>query len=123
MGGTFLVKDNQPYFKPEEGIEVEIKTENNNGLEIIVDSNPGELKPNKYYNFGTVCNFLKINKLLSYSKTHVETYAGEFTIGEGGQVRFPAVVRWVGGYPYFSEVGYTYQFEIKNGIGQYIKVQ
>lgn len=121
--GTFFTKNNRPFFSPKEDVEFEIKTEERSGAAIIVDSDPQELIPNKFYIFGTVSKALKILKLLSHTNEYVEEYAGEFTIAEGGSVKFPGIIRWVGGTPDFSKAGHTYQFRILNGIGQYLDVE
>lgn len=120
--GKFFIKNSAPYFSPEDGFEYEIKTSKNSGLEIRVESKPVSLDPDIYYIFGTVVERVTISRLNSFTKTHVESYSGEFTIGSNGSVVFPSSVRWVGGKPEFSEEGATYQFSIVNGIGKYYKV-
>lgn len=120
--GKFYEKDRKPYYSPGEDLEYEIKTSNDLGLEIKVESNPQELLPGFYYNLGIVTKKLTISRLQSLSKTHVETYSGEFVIGVKGSVTFPSQVKWVGGTPNFSEEGALYQFSIVNGIGTYNKV-
>lgn len=119
--GMFFTKDGRPYFSPDQKSETEIKTEASQGNRIIVDTKPEQLLPNKFYLFGEVRTAISIQRLLSYSKEYLEVYAGEFTLKRGGSVKFPSIVRWVE-EPEFK-VGYTYQFEIKNGIGQFIKVK
>lgn len=120
--GSFLVKNNRPYFSPDGKKELEIKTEEGEGSRIEVKNIPTELQPNRYYNFGKVTTKISILRLVSNTTEFVETYSGEFTIGKGGEVKLPAAIRWVE-KPEFSEEGYTYQFEIKNGIGKFVKVQ
>lgn len=120
--GAFYSKNNRPYFSPEDGIEYEIRTEESLGPDMVIESEPVELKPHKYYSFGTVSKHIKIARLQVVTTKYLETYAGEFTIAEGGKVTFPSVVRWTE-EPKFDEVGFTYQFEIKNGIGKFVKVQ
>lgn len=119
--GMFFTKDDKPYFSPDQKLETEIKTEASQGYRIVVETKPEQLLPNKYYLFGEVKSAINIQRLLSYSKEYLEVYAGEFTLKRGGSVKFPSIIRWAT-EPDFK-VGYTYQFEIKNGIGQFIKVR
>lgn len=120
--GSFYTRDNIPYFSPEQGIEYQLKTSQNVGLEIKIESSPRELDPDIYYNFGTVSGKVVISRLNSRIRTHVETYEGEFTVVEGGSVVFPSQVKWVE-TPDFSESGYLYQFRIYNGIGTFHKIK
>ena len=120
--GAFYSKEGRPFFSPDTKQEFEIKTDATLGPRFEVEPNPTELEPNCYYNFGTVSSKIKITRLKTLSPDHLETYEGEFTIGSGGSVEFPKVVRWVV-RPNFSEVGSTYQFLIKNGIGTFIEVK
>lgn len=120
--GIFLSKNKLPFFKADtESPEVEIKTSTNLGYRIRVISNPEQLEPYIHYVLGIVTSPVKIFNLVSYSSEYLETYSGEFTIGQGGSVVFPSSIRW-SEEPIF-EKGYTYQFTIKNGIGSYIKVR
>lgn len=117
----FFVEDNRPYFSPDGNVKAEIKTEMSQGFEIVVNTKPEQLVPNKYYLFGFINTPIVIRQFVSYSRNHVETYSGEFTVVKGGSVKFPSSVKWVE-EPNFEE-GYTYQFEIKNGIGHFLKVK
>ena len=122
--GMFFTKNNKPFFSPttseDDGQElVSIKC---SGVPIQTSSSPQELLPNIYNVLGNVKDVVVISKLVSLSRNYVETYSGEFTIRKGGSVVFPSTVKWVE-KPDFSKVGYTYQFEIKNGIGRFIKVR
>lgn len=120
--GMFFTQDNKPYFGVDREHAYEIKTDESYGLKVVVAAKPTSLAPNKFYLLGVVTSAVKITRLSSYSREYLETYAGEFTIGEGGSVEFPSSIKWTG-EPNFSEVGYTYQFEIRNGIGHFIKVK
>lgn len=122
--GMFFTKDNKPFYSPtsqeEDGNELILTKTSGNPIK--VESSPVELLPNIYTVLGNVKKKIQITRLLSLSKEYVETYSGEFTILKGGSVVFPVSVRWEQ-EPNFSEVGYTYQFEIKNGIGRFVKVK
>lgn len=122
--GMFFAKDNKPFFSPttSEGDGRELVSTGCSGVPIQVSSSPQELLPNVYNVLGNVKSVVVISRLVSLSRNYVETYSGEFTIRKGGSVLFPSTVKWVE-EPDFSKVGYTYQFEIKNGIGRFIKVR
>lgn len=118
--GTFFTKDKTPYFSPDGTEEFELKTSQNLGILIENVPVPESLKPNVYYNFGVLSKAEQILKLERYSTERLEEYSGEFTIAEGGSIQFPSVIRWAK-WPDFSDIGFTYQFNIKNGIGTFIK--
>ena len=120
--GMFFSKEGRPYFSPDGKQQLEIQTAATLGPRLMVEANPTELDPNCYYNFGKIESRVQITRLRTLSTDHVETYEGEFEIGLGGSVEFPAVVRWVT-TPDFSREGSTYQFTIKNGIGTFIELK
>ena len=118
--GVFFSQDGKPFFSPDNQQNLEIVTDSTSGPRIVVDPNPSELLPNRYYQFGKVQSEVKILRLKSFSKDHVETYKGEFEIGPGGSVKFPGSIRWHS-YPEFTCVGSIYKFVIENGIGVFIE--
>lgn len=123
--GVFFCENNLPYFSPDGKNKFEIKTSQNPGAKIRVESNPSSLEPNTYYEFGVVSSEIRILKLDTYKNCldpYLEEYAGDFTIAEGGKVVFPSVIRWTK-QPEFNEVGTTYQFHIRNGIGTFNEVK
>lgn len=122
--GMFFTKNSKPFFSPttSEDDGQELVSTRYSGVPIQANSSPQELLPNVYNVLGNVKSAVVISRLVSLSRDYVETYSGEFTIRKGGSVTFPSTVKWVE-KPDFSSVGYTYQFEIKNGIGRFIKVK
>lgn len=97
MGGKFYVNDaGRPCFlQSGSQIEEEIKTGIIPGMKLVVDSNPKELVPGVYTYIGTISDRnVKFNKIISYTQDHVETYAGEFSLGYGGSITFPTTIRW-----------------------------
>lgn len=120
MGGIRTI-NGQLLFCPTESEKYVVRHSENLGPDMITTQSCTALKPNKYYNFGTVRKALKIAQFESKNPEILESYRGEFTVGSGGSVVFPSTVRWER-EPEF-EPGFTYQFRIENNIGTFIKVK
>lgn len=74
----------------------------------------------RYYNFGTVTNYLAL-KFLSVKEGYVGIWQGEFILDQDGQVVFPFNVKWPEDTPK-QESGYRYLFQVLNNIGRLTKV-
>lgn len=131
MGGKFYVNDTgRPCFlQSGSQIEEEIKTGIIPGMKLVVDSNPKELVPGVYTYIGTISDRnVKFNKIISYTQDHVETYAGEFSLGYGGSITFPTTIRWDeyswDMYRWGQEGGLSpdpnisFRYLIQNGLGK-----
>lgn len=126
MGGKFYVNDDgRPCFL-QSGSDTpeEIKTGIIPGMKLVVDSNPKKLIPGEYTYIGTISDRnVKFTTIISYTQDHVETYAGEFSLGYGGSITFPTTIRWDNesrmhraDLPYDPNVSYRYL--IQNGLGK-----
>lgn len=127
MGGKFYVNDaGRPCFlQSGSQVEEEIKTGIIPGMKLVVNSNPKELIPGEYTYIGTISDRnVKFNKIISYTQDHVETYAGEFSLGYGGSITFPTTIRWDQNSWWGQEEGLlpdpnrSYRYLIQNGLGK-----
>lgn len=126
-GGKFYVdNDHRPCFLPnvDEGETAVVETLATNivsGIKIVTENAPSELRPGEYLQMGVVRRAVKFTQIVSYTDEYLETYMGEFKLGEGGSVEFPSSIRWYGELS--SPVEYNdddtiYQYTIVNGLGQ-----
>lgn len=124
MGKFYTDEHNRPCFQfGNEEVE-NILTHKIPGMKLVVNSNPKELIPGEYTYIGEISNrTVKFNRVVSYTNDSVETYAGEFTVGQNAAIQFPTSIYWT--YEtlnmYGLGIGCTYQYIIQHGLGRLIE--
>ena len=122
--GKFFTTGSRPCFQ-NEGEDLEnLLTHKISGMKLVANSNPRELVPGEYTYIGTIENkTVRFTRIVSYTSESVETYAGEFRVGEGGAIQFPTSIYWDYNtlYRYGLSPECTYQYIIQNGLGRIIE--
>lgn len=113
--GKFYTKDDLPYFSPDDSHEFEIQTSQYTGIK-LENGIPEVLQPNVFYYLGEIEDEVEL-RFAEGLEGYLAVYRGEYKILNGGIVRFPGQIKWIGREPN-NENDYIYQFEIVNGIGK-----
>lgn len=122
--GKFFTTGNRPCFQNEGEDFENLLTHKISGMKLVVNSNPRELIPGEYTYIGTIEHkTVNFSRIVSYTSESVETYAGEFRVGEGGAIQFPTSIYW--DKQTFNRYGlgqdYVYQYIIQNGLGRILE--